>query len=232
MNETVVLKEAICKLEIVGHVTMTIDDLSQTYGIKRRGLYEFVSICCVFGICRRSSSNSIEWLGLAKAAGAVASIRERALAEPDSESLFALFDYSGEASLPRNAEAVVRLFFSAGLQSLDLRKVAKLFSQGKAKYKTMLRKLYTVVVGLELCGVVGRTAVVSEVRLNPSLAHPDPPGSQFTLSAILNSKEKVALTIGSDRRKREYEQISIDSVYDAEPVTATLDGISGYAGLS
>jgi hypothetical protein len=229
INESVVLRDIIRSLELSGHHTISIDDLSHTFVIKRRGLYEFVSICSVFGICRRYANSGIEWFGLCRAATALATIRAQTQAEPDSQSLFPLFDYSTDSSLPRLSEAVVRLFFCVGTQSLDLRKVAKLFSQGKTKYKTMLRKLYTVVMGLELAGIISRTTVVSEIRLNAAVPPAEPQGSQFALASILNSKREVDTTIGTEKRRREYDQLTVESVYEADPINAALDRLRSQA---
>jgi hypothetical protein len=183
----VILKEIVKKLELGDRRSVTVEELAQSHGIKRRGLYDFLSICSALGVCRRSVNNNVvEWLGLQQADWIIASLRNQASSDRHFDDLFPLFDCSDDPSLHRITEAVLRLFFSLGIQLLDLRKVAKLFAQGKTKYKTMLRKLYTVVCGLELAAIVSRTDKVSEIRLNGAIPLRSP-ASQFSILSILNS---------------------------------------------
>jgi hypothetical protein len=213
MNESLILREIVQRLELGNHPLFSIDDLSRFYRIKRRGLYDLINICSGFGICRRAANGSIEWIGLRNSSNAVGAIRRQATDESTKGDLFARFDYSVDSSLSRISVAVIRLFFCLGAKTLDLRKVAKLFSQGKAKYKTMLRKLYTAASGLELSGLVRRTAVVSEIRLNSPIQS-QPTSSQLCVSSILNTPEELATTIEAERLRREFEAIAVESIYD------------------
>jgi hypothetical protein len=229
VNEILVLRDVVRDLELHGPRLVTVEELSRSYGIKRRSLFDVISICAVFGICHRPQNNSIEWLGLGKSADALGRLREQAVAESDGCDLLCLFDCSAEPSLPRIAQAVIRLFFCLAVRHLDLRKVAKLFGQGKTKYKTMLRKLYTVVQGLELAGIVTRTSVVSEIKLSVPLQGQSA-FSQFALSSILNTEREANLAIGREKKRKEFDQISVAAI--CHPMKTTLSvSIGGIAHI-
>jgi hypothetical protein len=123
-------------------------------------------------------------------------------------TLQGLFNYSADPSLPKISTAVVKLFFYLSTKSLDLRKVGKLFAQGNTKYKTMVRKLYTVAAGLELAGIVRKTDVVSEIRLNAPLHLANTTGS-MGLSFLLNSRKELENEVSYERRRKEFEEICL-----------------------
>jgi hypothetical protein len=152
------------------------------------------------------SDHTLQWLGLGRAVLAVERIRQRVLDDSPPQDLRAVFDYSINSSLPGIAGAIVRFFFIIGVRFLDIKKVAVLFSQGKPTHKTLLRKMYTVVIGLELAGIVTRTAAVSEIKLN--LAGEIDERNVCRLSSILNSDEEVKRAEITERRRKEYQQIS------------------------
>jgi hypothetical protein len=172
--------------------------------MKRRGLYDFVSICAVFGICQRSSSNIIEWFGLDRASDAIDILRAEVHSDDRKTTLRGLFNYSADPSLPKISIAVVKLFFYMSVKSLDLRKVGKFFAQGNTKYKTMVRKLYTVAAGLEIAQIVRKTAVVSEIRLNAPL-HLAGSDSQLGVAFVLNTRKELEDKVGYERRRKEFE---------------------------
>jgi hypothetical protein len=211
VNESLVLKNIVCELESHRDSSRAIDELAHAFGIKRQGLYDFIRICTVFGICRLNSSNDLEWFGLQQSSSAIDQIRMDLETEGEKRELSGLFDYSIDPSLPRISVAVVKLFFFLNVRYLDLRKVGKLFAKGKTKYKTMLRKLYTVVAGLEMAGIVNRTHAVSEIHFNPPLQN-SMNASQFRLLALLNSPQELAREQAYERRRKEFDQICVESV--------------------
>jgi hypothetical protein len=207
VNETPILQELVRQLELGHHPVISVDEISRSYGVKRRTLYDFIGIFSVFGICRRSLNNSIEWLGLNHIERSLDDIRHQAQADSGQSTLVSRFNCVTDPSLSHISEAVVRLFFCLRIRYLDLRKIARLFAQGQAKYKTMLRKLYTVVCGLELAGIVSRTEVVSQIKLNVPLD--GVLGAPLGLAEILNTQEEIDCAIGIERRRKEFDQIAV-----------------------
>jgi hypothetical protein len=104
---------------------------------------------------------------------------------------------------------VIKLFFVLKVTSLDLRKIARLFAQNHIKYKTMLRKLYIVINGLEVAHLVRKTAAVSQIQLLVPLDVDNGP-LQLKLCAILNSEEDLEEQRGCEIRRREFQEIFLD----------------------
>jgi hypothetical protein len=117
-----------------------------------------------------------------------------------------MFNNSIDPSLQRLAVAIIKLFFYLRVKFLDLRKVGRLFSQRNTKYKTMLRKLYTVATGLELTGIIQKTRVVSEIQLVAPLEG-DHDVIQLGLGSILNTKEELEEEHACARRRQEFEEV-------------------------
>jgi hypothetical protein len=205
INESLILKGFVQAMETHSAPLKSLETIALDFGIQRRSLYDFISICSVFGICQRTTGNTLEWFGLHRASPAVDAIRAEVDAQGDNLTLHQLFNYAAEPSLPRIATAVVKLFFFLSVKFLDLRKVGKLFAQGQTKYKTMVRKLYTVASGLEHAGIVKKTTVVSEIQLNLPLKSPLP-GNQLGLSYVLNSQTELHEQQRYERRRTEFEE--------------------------
>jgi hypothetical protein len=205
-SENINLTRVIRYLELHLHSKSSIDGLAQEFSIKRRCLYDFLSICSTLGICRRLPSNTVEWLGLTQSHPMLQSIRLECRQEDRDRDLKEMFDYSLDASLQRIAVAVIKLFYVLRVKYLDLRKVSRLFAQRNLKYKTMLRKLYTVTGGLELAQIVRKTAMVSEIQLLVPLDIESDP-TKLKLSGMLNTREELEEQRISDKRRVEFEQL-------------------------
>jgi hypothetical protein len=221
-NEALALKNLVTFLQLHPGTAHQVDSLACHFGIQRRTLFDFVSICAVFGISRRTSPNTVEWFGLDRGKRAIDGLRAEVDAESQTVALQELFNYSLDPSLPRISIAVVKLFFFLSVKYLDLRKVGKLFAQGHTKYKTMVRKLYTVVVALEITGIVRKTSVVSEIQLNVPLL-PPPSTSQMSLALVLNSRKELEDDLLFQRRRKEFEELAArpaqNPVVDPKPST-------------
>jgi hypothetical protein len=161
-----------------------------------------MNICSIFGICERTSDLRFEWHGLTRAVEVIDAFRREVEADGDSPELLQLFDYSLNPSLQRISIAFVKLFFYLNTRSLDVRKVGRFFAQGKTKYKTIIRKLYTAVMIMEIAGILSRTSAVSEIHLNAPLWQTDKSPQFCGLPSILNSPEEVVRIQGFERRRR------------------------------
>jgi hypothetical protein len=186
--------------------TSTIEALAHCFGIKRRGLCNFLIVCTAFGICRRYSSTKIEWLGIDRSEGVVNSIRERCREDDGQLALHDVFRLSADPSLQRLAVSIIKLFFLLRVKFLDLRKVGRLFANGTTKYKTMLRKLYTAATGLELAGLVRKTKMVAEIQLVIPF-HGEQRHRELGLECILNTEEELQEERTCARRQQEFEAL-------------------------
>lgn len=207
VKDALALGEIVTELELHLSEMFSSEDLVIQFRVRRRSLHDFLSICSVYGICRQDPDTKPEWLGLDQSTAAIDSIRARILAERDDSDLLKRFSHSSGQTLPHIATSVVELFFYLNVKNLDVRHVARLFGHGKRRYKTMLPKLYTVVTGLELVGIVSRTAAGPAIRLNAPLQTPAK-SNQFAVSSLLHSAEEEAQLRRYEARMREFERIS------------------------
>jgi hypothetical protein len=222
MNDSAALQRIFQHLEINALTSQSIDGLSHEFGIRRRGLYDFISICSAFGMCRRISNSEVEWIGANRSAGYINTIRVESQ-EPGDENIKDVFDYHLDASLQRIAVGFVKLFFYLRVKFLDLRQVSRLFAQRNTKYKTMLRKVYTVATGLEIARIVRKTSVVSEIQLNVPLDSEDSDVG-FNFSSILNSKEQIERQKWGERRRRDFEAACAE-LRDTQRVSEAPEGV-------
>jgi hypothetical protein len=206
VNDTMALKRIVDHLELHPHTSFSIDGLAQDFGMKRRALYDFLSICSTFEICRRGQNNTVEWCGFCNSRPILRTIRVECQREPIHRSLKDIFNYSLDASLQKIAVAVIKLFFVLQVKLLDLRKVSRLFAQKTIKYKTMLRKLYTVTGGLDLARIVHKTETASQIQFLVPLDIGVEP-LEMKLSGILNTQEELDEQRKCEIRRREFDQI-------------------------
>jgi len=165
-NESLALKNLVMILErgpVGQRYNMTI--LCDLYQVKRRALYDFVVVGTTFGACSRKTNNDFEWLGLKKFMESIPAMAEKFEVECSNQSLESLFDCSDQPLLGKLATYIIKLFVYLHETKIDIRQAAKLFSQEGTKYKTMLRKLYTLISCFEVAGVITRTTFSGEIQL-------------------------------------------------------------------
>jgi hypothetical protein len=233
MTEALVLKRLVRHLESHPHSPISIDSLAHEFDIKRRGLYDFITICSTFDICRRITHNSLEWCGISRSIPILKTIRLECRQEPPDRSLKEIFNYSLDASLQRIAVAVIKLFFMLKLKFLDLRKVSRLLAQKNMKYQTMLRKLYTVVSGLEVARIVHKTEIVSQIQflvpLDIGIELPE-----LKVCNLLNTQDDIEDQKRSEARRKEFEELCSEMGHkevfrDGLAFTSTLQSVATWA---
>ena len=210
INETLSLKKLIDSIDIKPRKSMNVNELCNIYGVKRRGFYDFLSIASLFNICRRISNDSFEWIGFKD----VQNIINEIYIETRSNNNINLtddFSCSSNSSLQNISLNVIKLFSYLGVKFLDLRQVAKLFSIGGAKYKTMLRKLYTVATGLELAGIICKTNKVAEIKLLYKISNLKKQiNSIKSLTLILNTEEELVEESIFENRRKSFNDLTKD----------------------
>lgn len=209
INEMLALRTMIQDISNKSVKIYNLNELCNTYGIKRRGFYDFLSIGTVFKICYRHTNDTFEWYGFNETYKVLVYISQTVQKESMNKGIKEFFDCSANSSLQNLALNVVKLFFYLNTKFLDLRQVAKLFSQGTSKYKTMLRKLYTVAAGLELAEIIGKTNRVAEIKFLhpiPSRAFADP----TDIMSMLNTKEELDAESNFEGRRKIFQAITYD----------------------
>ena len=210
INEMVALKAMVKEIAKSNSKVFNLNALCTSYGIKRRGFYDFLSIGQVFKICQRHSNDNFEWFGFSNTAGELEKIKKEVRSSMNTP-IKAFFDCSMNSSLQNIALSVVKLFYYLNQKTLDLRMIAKLFAQGPTKYKTMLRKLYTVAAGLELSEIIGKTNKVAEIQFLYPLQDVKP--NPFDIMSMLNSRDDQVLEEIFQQRRNEFNELTIDRRY-------------------
>lgn len=182
-------------------------ELCLEHNIKRRGIYDFLSISTAFGICKKVSSDKFEWIGLNNFESMIQQVARFVEVEAKVRTIGEMFNCSINSSLQNMALCVVKLFLYLGVKFLDLRQVGKLFSGGVAKYKTMLRKLYTIVSCLEIAGIVSRTNTAAEIKFNFTTLL-NQPKTSISMQSLLNTEEELETESVYERRRKEFENFS------------------------
>jgi hypothetical protein len=203
MNDGVALRRILRYLELGPKRQHAIDTLAHDFGIRRRSLYDFISIFCVFGICRRDANGSVEWVAMNCSIQIVNTLRCEAEREAPNSEIKEVFNAALDSSIQRIARSLVKLFFYLRVKFLDLRQVSRLFAQWNTKYKTMLRKVYTIATSLEILGIVKKTNVVAEIQLIVPL---DSEIREPTLNVqgLLNTYDQISHEKVCDRRRRQF----------------------------
>ena len=204
-NDTILLKQIIERISKCDTKVFNINELCLKYSIKRRLLYDFLSIASIFNVCEKINSESFRWNGLVGIEVMLQQIKAGLVREAEVRSMLEIFDCTTTSSIQNIAVSVIKLFLFLGVKFLDLREVGRLFCQRKIKYKTMLRKLYTVASSLEIAGIISRTAVVAEMKLNVVL-HPKEAAKMGVIS-ILNTESELASEQIYERRRKEYNKL-------------------------
>jgi hypothetical protein len=223
MNDSLALQRIFQHLESSPGAVRSLDDLAHDFGIRRRGLYDFIRICSVFGMCQRPANSYVEWTGSSRSAAHVNAIRADAQQEPSEANIKDVFNYDMDPSLQRIAVGLVKLFFYLCVKFLDLRQVSRMFAQRNTKYKTMLRKVYTVATGLEILGIVRKTNAVSEIQLIVPLDSEDSELG-WNVSSILNSKEQIERQKVGEKRRRDFE-LTCAELREAQRSPEVPDGL-------
>ena len=187
--------------------------LIYAYQAKRRSLFDFLSIVGVFGICEKLTAESYKWKGLNAALSSLSMIKQELEEQAKEMSLLEIMDCSSSPTLQNITIAVMKLFLYLNVDKLDLRDMGKILSKGKVKYKTMLRKLYTVASCLEIAKIISRTSVVAEIKLNFSIDSikiiPQHDSlKSLSISSLLNGGEtKKEENISYESRRKMYNDI-------------------------
>jgi hypothetical protein len=218
-NESLPLKNLITVLEKGSRDKQyNITFLCESNNVKRRALYDFIVIASAFHACYRKTNNEFEWRGLRVFQEAIPTMAKQFETECVSQSILTLFDCSNQPTLAKLAVSLIQLFAYLHENIIDIRQAAKLFAQKGAKYKTMLRKLYTVISCLEVADVVSRTNSSAEIKLLvPFTQHK----SIYSIQNLIQTKDDSSLSndkIYETRRVQYKSIVGTPSVFQPQNV--------------
>lgn len=183
--------------------SLKISYVCEKFAIKRRIVYDFISIYAAFNVCRRYESDLFEWYGLKSIQGNFSKIKESV--KEETRPLISAFSCADDCSLPTIAKFIVSLFFYLSVKCLDLREACALLSAERGNYKTILRKIYTVAMRLEVGKIVSKTKKVAEIRLIDWKE--DSHFSSFHIRSFINTAEELNAHRILMQRRQEYDRI-------------------------
>lgn len=204
INETMILKKVVYGIDSMHSCVYDLNKICLDNNIKRRGLYDFLSIASAFGICKKLSSDRFDWNGFTHLDRYIQNLAQQIECEARVRKMSDIFDCSSNASLQNIALNLIKLFHYLGVKYLDLRQVARLFAGKYAKYKTMLRKLYTISSSLEIAMIISKTTTSAEIKLNFSVKEPEYRGAMDIMS-LLNTKKELETESVYEKRRKEFE---------------------------
>ena len=199
-------------IEVEPNKSFSVNKLCNDFKIKRRVLYDFVSILSEFGCCTKIYAEKFEWFGLSALNKKINDMK----ATFDKESRILKdnqirdsFDCVTNTSLPQIAVCIIKLFFYLNVKTLDLREACKFFvMKDPAKYNTLLRKMYTVSSRLKVVGILSETLNTAEIHLCnfESQANNDSSNSRnVKINNLINTDQELKIEQIYSQRRKEFE---------------------------
>lgn len=128
-----------------------ISSICNSYGITRRIFYDFITIMTAIEIAKKINSEEFIWICVRNHISLIDKIKD----EMKSENIkIDIFNCENDGKLSEVTIKLIKLFYFLGTDTIDIKKVSKLFVSGIVKRKTMIRKLYTITTSLEIIGLI------------------------------------------------------------------------------
>ena len=206
INETSSLRILVSKLETLIGKEFNYLSLCSQFSVKRRVLYDFIQIVEPLAIIDRKNNNLFVWNGISNFQTVIPTLLSNLQNETLSHSFVNIFSCSNDSSLVHITILLLKLFCYLNTKTLDLRSVAFLFTQGPTKFKTLIRKLYTVSTSLEVVGILSKTSKVSEVKLLvPELLIRNQ-NQNIGVQALINTTEELQQFEMFEQRRKEFNE--------------------------
>ncbi|OHT04044.1 hypothetical protein TRFO_28542 [Tritrichomonas foetus] len=202
VTETINMKEAVVEMEEKIGEKLLLNDFCEKYGIKRRVMFDFLSIMNSLNICTRFSNDEFQWNGAKLDYTLISNIKKTV--QHDTRPIQQVINCGEKTDLNFVCYNLISLFFFLDYDVLDHRKVAKLLAPSGPAYRTMLRKLYTISSSLETIGFISRTGKPAEIRLSNIFF--EMPTNNVQISSLLNKKRDEIDVY--EKRRMEYEAVT------------------------
>ena len=121
------LKAAISNIDRDSNKVINVNRISQEYSVKRRNLYDFLSVASLFGICTKKMNDTFFWVGFHNLQTKIQEIYDKFDIKWGIKSISELFNLNFSSSLQSLAFNIVILFHYMHVETIDLREVAKLW---------------------------------------------------------------------------------------------------------
>ena len=201
ITETLNMKDAVQEMEERIGQKLALNYFCEKYNIKRRVLYDFLSIMNGLHICTRYSNEEFQWNGAKLDITILSKIKKNA--KQDNRPIHQIFNCNDKIGLNFVCYNLISLFIYLNSEVLDLKKVAKLFASSGPALRTMLRKMYTISSSLETIGFISRTGRPAEIKLSPIFFSSTP--SDVSISSLLNSYNEDEIIYA--KRREEFDSL-------------------------
>lgn len=201
INETHNMKDAVLEMEERIGQKLSLNYFCEKYDIKRRVLFDFLSIMNGLHICTRYSNEEFQWNGTKLDITMLSKIKKNA--KSDDRPIQQIFNCNDKIGLNFVCYNLISLFFFLDSEVLDLKKVAKLFAPTGPALRTMLRKMYTISSSLETIGFISRTGKPAEIKLSPIFFSSTP--TDVAIPSLLNSYNEDEIIYA--KRRKEFDAL-------------------------
>ena len=164
------------------NATVDINAVVSQFCVRRKTIYDMMSIMTALGVASRVSATSYRWCGIGHIDGAVAFIQQARARSAVQQPIEAMFKCAKDASLGNLSLSLLKLFWYLGREKLNIRTVATLFAQRDIRLSSILRRLVVIAnclqaVGVARCDKSGEAielfhpdlcALVAENKQNPA----------------------------------------------------------------
>ena len=200
ITETINMKDCVDELEKCVGMRLKLNYFCKKFDIKRRVMFDFLSVMDTLNICTRFSNEEFTWNGVRLDKTFISNLKKSVKA--DNRDIRNVFQCSDKLGLSAVCYNLIALFLYLNVNVLDLRKVAKLLAPHGPSYRTMLRKLYTISSSLEKVNFISRNGKPAEIILSDIFFKS--PLDTTQISSLLNNTSNDEETY--IKRREEYEK--------------------------
>lgn len=144
---------------------LIISQICCDYGFQKRRLYDVINVLETVGCCKKTSVDTIQWLGLSKVASTLTKLQRRAGVTDGSNTLDDIFPSERCISIAHMTSMFVMCFLVLKMETLDVKSIGMFLSRSNGRYKTTLCKLYQIAHILEAAGIIAKSVIPGEMTL-------------------------------------------------------------------
>lgn len=140
-------------------------EIARRYGVQHRRIYDFFNLLTHFGVCRNLGKGRMSWLGSDRMDKYIHESFIAVEKESIGKSIDEIFPLEESPSLGTIATHILKLFMYLGTDTLNLRGMVSLFSQGENDTKSLERRVYLVLNMLEILKIISHGNRIGEYTL-------------------------------------------------------------------
>ena len=214
-----VFKHIIAENEIEKSQNINVIQLSQTYKMQHRRVYDFFNFLTSFGVCRIIERKKVGWVGIDNFYTHLQEEYENMERDSCVLSMKELFELGPSPSLGNIGSKFLCLFIYLNIKKLSMKNVSAFFHDPRTDIKSLERRIYLVLSFLEIIGVIQKghsrgeymlTADVSSILQSGFEARKAEMISKYpnSLENLLNNFSDSYVSSIYEMRRAEFEILS------------------------